>query len=171
VRHFANARPPEDETAKLLTAVVRVFGRVRLRVFGTSMVPSILPGDLIYVCSAAVTEIARGEIVLYSREGRLFVHRVVACITTSKQAFLVTRGDRLCNDDFPISSNELLGRVISVQYSDGRRHWLIRSSTHLNIWKKIIVFILQRSDRATHLYLRLASWWSSFCSGRASCQA
>jgi signal peptidase I len=135
------------------------------------MVPSILPGDLIYVCSAAITEIARGEIVLYSREERLFVHRVVECITISKQVFLVTRGDRLCNDDFPISSGELLGRVTSVQYSDGRRHRLIRSSIHLNIWKKMIVLILQRSDRATHLYLRVASWWSSVFSGRASCQA
>src|SRR5580700_2818508 len=61
----------------LAEEVVRTFGQVRLRVFGTSMVPSILPGDLISIQRATVSEISIGEIVLYSREERLFAHRVV----------------------------------------------------------------------------------------------
>jgi len=72
---------PENESTTLACSlageVVRRFGKVRLRVFGTSMLPSILPGDLISVQRAGLSGISSGEIVLYSREGRLFAHRVV----------------------------------------------------------------------------------------------
>src|ERR1700676_5350556 len=97
----------------LAEEVVRTFGEVRLRVFGTSMVPSILPGDLISVQRAGVSEISSGEIVLYLREGRLFAHRMVALDANSEHARLITRGDRLLHNDPPVSSAELLGRVIS----------------------------------------------------------
>jgi hypothetical protein len=103
------------ERAILLGDVVRDFGSVRLRVFGTSMVPSILPGDVISVRRADISEITSGQIVLYSRAGRLFAHRVVAGIGSPEEPLLVTHGDRLTHDDFPISSNELLGLVTSGQ--------------------------------------------------------
>ena len=95
--------------------VVRTFGEVRLRVFGTSMVPSIHPGDLVTVQRAGLSEISSGEIVLYSREGRMFVHRVAECGNNSDGPFLITRGDRLRQNDPPVSTAELLGRVTSIQ--------------------------------------------------------
>ena len=61
----------------LAEEVVRAFGEVRLRVFGTSMVPSILPGDLVLIQRANLHEISAGEVVLFLQNGRLFVHRVV----------------------------------------------------------------------------------------------
>ena len=75
--------------------VVRTFGEVRLRVFGTSMAPSILPGDLVSVQRAGLMEISPGDIVVFSREGRLFVHRVVwrADVWTSPSQLSVNRPD------------------------------------------------------------------------------
>jgi len=100
--------------------VVRTFGEVRLRVFGTSMVPCVLQGDLISVQRAKLSEISPGEIVLYLRDGGLFVHRVVARAGSLDDPCLVTRGDRLSYNDPLVSSSELLGRVTSIQTGDGR---------------------------------------------------
>jgi signal peptidase I len=158
----------------LAEEVVRTFGEVRLRVFGTSMVPSILPGDLISIQRAAASEISSGEIVLYTREGRLFAHRVVGRAGSAGQPFaaqgeslLITRGDRLRYNDPPVSSSELLGRVISIGRGDRQLEPLPRAigSNHP------LIRLLQSSDRATYLYLRLASLWRTLFPRRAECRA
>ncbi len=140
--------------------VVRTFGNVRLRVLGTSMVPSILPGDLISVQRANVSEISRGEIVVYAREGRMIVHRVVGCtdgpeqpIVTESKNPLITRGDRVRHNDSPVSSSELLGKVISIERGNFQR----RPVPGLHGWGRMIVQLLRYSDHATYLYLRLAA--------------
>jgi signal peptidase I len=151
--------------------VVRTFGEVRLRVFGTSMVPSILPGDLIFIQRAHLSEISPGEIVLYSREGRLFAHRVVARAGSHDNLRLITRGDRLSHNDPPVLSSELLGRVTSIQCADGRGHRQLQPAARVNAWGQLIVRLLRTSDRATYLYLRLDGYWRSFVPGRAACRA
>jgi signal peptidase I len=165
---------PESVTTQacgLAGDIVRTFGEVRLRAFGTSMVPSILPGDLISIQRASLSEISSGEIVLYSRDGRLFAHRVVARAGSHDDPRLITRGDRLSHNDPPVSSSELLGRVTSIQCGDGRGHRRVQPAARLNAWEQTIVRVLQSSDRATYLYLRLAGYWRSFFSGRAACRA
>src|ERR1700730_2178558 len=104
----------------LAEEIVRTFGEVRLRVFGTSMVPSILPGDLVTIQRTSLKDISPGEVVLFLQKGRLFVHRVVAqkvaaTADSPSQSCLITRGDRLRHDDPPVSSVELLGRVFSIE--------------------------------------------------------
>src|SRR5260370_5992669 len=116
---ISRSHEPTIAACGLAGEVVRTFGEIHLRVFGTSMVPSILPGDLISVQRAGLSEISRGEIVLYAREERLFAHRVVARVGSNDDPRLITRGDRLSYNDPPISSCELLGRVVSVQCADG----------------------------------------------------
>ena len=165
---------PENVTTQacgLAGDIVRTFGEIRLRVFGTSMVPSILPGDLISIQRASLSEISPGEIVLYSREGRLFAHRVVARAGTQDDPQLVTRGDRLSHNDPPVSSSELLGRVTSIQSADGRGLRQIRPAARLSAWEQMVLRVLRTSDRATYLYLRLEGYWRSFFSGGAACQA
>lgn len=150
--------PQELKAATLACAlagdVVRTFGEIRLRVFGTSMVPSILPGDLISVQRAALCNISSGEIVMYSRKGRLFAHRAVRCVGSPEPSLLITRGDRLRDDDPPVSSTELLGKVISVQRGNSPE---MPTVPRLNGWKRIIVYIFRNSDLATYLYVRLAA--------------
>jgi signal peptidase I len=153
----------------LTEEVIRNFGEVRLRVFGTSMVPSILPGDLVLIQKASLNEISQGEIVLFLRDGRLFVHRVIspagaATSDGSADQFLVTRGDRQRQDDGPVSSSELLGRVVSLE-RDNRSIDLKPDCSN-----RMIVRLLQSSDRVTSLYLRLASYWRTISPGRANCQ-
>ena len=151
--------------------IVRKFGEVRLRVFGTSMVPSILPGDMISVQRADLPDISPGEIIMYLRDGRLFVHRVVARAGSNDDPRLITRGDRLTYDDPLVSSSELLGRVTSIQTHDGRRHREVRPADGLSVWEKMFVHVLRTSENATYFYLRLARHLPRFFSRRTACQA
>ena len=155
-----------DQTATTLACglagdVIRTFGKVRLRVFGASMVPSILPGDLITVQRAVASEISSGEIVLFAREGRMFAHRVVSRTDGPEQPCanrgespLITRGDRLRRNDPPVSSSELLGRVISIERGNSQR----RPAGGLTGWERMIGCLLRYSDHATDAYLRLAAF-------------
>jgi signal peptidase I len=154
----------------LAEEVVRTFGEVRLRVFGTSMVPSILPGDLVSIRQASLNEISPGEVVLFLRKGRLFVHRVVdlrivATAGSAGESCLITRGDRLRHSDPPVSGAELLGRVVSIE-RENRKIKLPGVESN-----RLILSLLQSSDRATYLYLRLAACWRTIFLRRAKCQA
>ncbi len=157
---------------ELAGEVVRTFGQVRLRVSGTSMAPSILPGDFISVQRARWDEISRGEIVMFSQRERLFVHRVAARRVVSsadgpEEPCLITRGDRHRRDDPPVFPSQLLGRVVSIE----RGHRNVTLQAQRPGPNRPIVRLLQTSDRATYFYVRLAGWWRTLFLRRAKCPA
>jgi len=152
----------------LAAEIAGVFGSVRLRVSGTSMAPTLCPGELVSVEKTRMTEILPGEIVVFARNGRLIVHRVLSTIQCHGESNLVTRGDRTRKNDAPVSSSEFVGRVTHVE-SD---HSGALASSRLNLASRAISRLLSFSDRATHLYLRLASCWRKlFFAGRTVCRA
>jgi hypothetical protein len=151
---------------ELAGEVVRTFGEVRLRVLGTSMVPAIHPGDLISIQHASLSEISLGEIVVYSREGRLIAHRVVGRASSSEQPLLIMRGDRLRKDDAPVFLPELLGRVHLIERGQRR----LQPATGLSMWERMILRLLRFSDRATYLYLRLDAGRQRLFPGRTECR-
>ena len=155
----------------LAEEIVRTFGEVRLRVFGISMVPSILPGDLVFILRADISEISSREIIMYSRAGRLFVHRVVACTNSADQPMLITRGDRLDHNDPPVSSTELLGRVTSIQRPDGIGYRQIEFPSLPFEQNHMMLRALRTSDRATYFYLRLSALWRALVHRGEKCQA
>jgi len=73
--------------------------------------------------------------------------------------------DRLRHDDPPVSSPELLGRVVSIERDHRKVDFSAIESNHL------IVRLLQSSDRVTYLYLWLAAGWRNLFLRRAKCQA
>jgi len=137
----------------LAAEVAGTFGRVCLRVSGTSMVPAIRPGDLISVERARAGEISPGEIVVFAWEGRLIAHRVVARTGSPDEGYLVTRGDRTRRNDALVSSAELIGRVARIERGGSR----VRARSRLNVAEQVICHVLRFSDRATYLYLRLVA--------------
>src|SRR4030095_8213006 len=81
-----------DNTVEGLAAeVLGCFGELQLRVIGSSMFPSVRPGDVLTIRRCAMSAVESGAIVLFTRDGRLFAHRVVA----RRNTHLVTRGDAL----------------------------------------------------------------------------
>jgi hypothetical protein len=86
------------------------------------MWPWVRGGDVLVVRRAAARSLRRGDIVLFARQGRLFAHRLLRVKHSGGRGapVLLTRGDALPNPDEPVTSRELLGRVMAVE-RDGRR--------------------------------------------------
>jgi Peptidase S24-like len=82
---------------------------VRLRVHGESMLPTLWPGDIVEIAGCSFEDVQPGEIVLARREGRLFLHRLVASCQLDG---FVLRGDSMPGPDPPFPSEALLGRLV-----------------------------------------------------------
>jgi signal peptidase I len=109
---------PQEEESNPIAAKLRADGSVCFRVFGASMFPWIRSGDLVFVRSFAYEQALRGDVVLFEREERLFVHRVIRAAVGGargkERGALITKGDALDGEDEPVMREEFLGRVIRV---------------------------------------------------------
>ncbi|MGB0034721.1 MAG: signal peptidase I [Candidatus Acidiferrales bacterium] len=122
--------PLEEGSANFLREPARIAERVRsresacLRVLGGSMFPWIRPGDLLFVRRFAFQMISPGDIILFQRDERFFVHRVIRRIPARANVgahdSLITKGDALDGEDAPISEADFLGRAIRIHRR--RRH-------------------------------------------------
>ena len=110
------ARLREHIKQDLAAEVLRTTGQVQLAAFGYGMLPSFWPGDVLTIERRAFEHIRPVDIVLFSREERLFIHRVVRV----EPDLLVTRGDAMPSEDAPVSPAQLMGIVTSVRGADGR---------------------------------------------------
>ncbi len=135
----------------LAAEVVSSFGEVCLRVTGSSMLPSVWPGDILTVCRTDVAAVVPGEIVLSRCDGWLLAHRVVGKVERQGEQFLITRGDSLPLADPPVSREDLLGTVTSIVRGVRR----ITPRLRLTFYERALSFILRHSDRATSVLLRL----------------
>ena len=140
--------PAAHDTVEGLAAEVLCrFGEVRLRVTGSSMLPSIQPGDVLTIHRCVMSSVEAGAIVLFTRDGRLFAHRAVARWNTH----LVTRGDALELQDPSVRQDQLLGRVVTLT-RNGRR----RQPPSLTIGRRIAAAVVRRSARARWLLVAVA---------------
>jgi hypothetical protein len=97
----------------LVAEVLAVSGAVSLRVTGRSMLPSVWPGDVLFVRRRSVEQVVRGDILLFRRQGRLFAHRVVS-VVADELGRLVVRGDGLPAADAPVLREEVLGTASRI---------------------------------------------------------
>jgi Peptidase S24-like len=104
------------ERSGLVADALRLGGRLRLRVYGESMLPTLWPGDVVEIASCSPDDIRPGEIVLARRDGRLFLHRLVTPCTSSG---FTLRGDSMPGPDLRFSAEALLGRLVGST-DDGR---------------------------------------------------
>jgi Peptidase S24-like len=105
---------PADARLDLATEVLRRFGEIRFIARGSSMIPSIYPGDLLTVRSHRVADRRHGQIVLCLREGRFWAHRVIRRWRDGNRFLVSTRGDALQHEDPSIDESQLLGSVTSI---------------------------------------------------------
>lgn len=159
----AKAPMPNTSTAEL----IRTLQVVWLPTKGTSMVPAIHPGDLLCVKRVDLGEVSRGDVIVYARQGRLIVHRVVVTRTDpSCEPFLITRGDRSLKNDVDVLSSELVGLVIMLERDRQRRSL----GQHLSPAERAIRCLLCSSDWATYFYLRLSALCRKLYPRRSRCE-
>jgi len=147
-----NAAPETREACKLeLTAeILREFSEVRFVAQGTSMLPTIFPGDCLTVESFGAEPPRRGDVVLCRRGDAFRVHRIVRILEKGPATFYVLRGDALTEDDPPVSAGDLLGRVTSL----ARRGKSVQLDSAQRVSHRLLRSIVRRSKIATVLLLR-----------------
>lgn len=101
--------------------LLREAGELRFVARGSSMLPVICPGDEIIVRRASLANIHVGDVVLFRRDGRWFVHRVRQIRAAMPEPYLITQGDALTCTDGEVGTNELLGRVETVVRNGQKR--------------------------------------------------
>lgn len=113
--------------ARLDVAVesLRLSGRLRLRVTGSSMLPTIRPGSRVLIRRVAQDEVQPGQIVLVRTETGFRLHRLVAIVSAPDGARLITRGDNHMEDDPGIDPSELLGVFAAVEHAPPKWRTLI----------------------------------------------
>ena len=131
---------------ELAGEVLRSSGTLRLQVTGWSMLPAVLPGDTLVIEHIHSDAISPGDIVLFGRDRRFFVHRVVAGNQPKSDAVL-TRGDALPATDPPVPASDLLGRV-SLILRNGKYFQPRRS---LRLSERAVAALVRRSDFAARV--------------------
>lgn len=130
--HESTGRKFVSDPARAVIQKLRAGKAACVFVTGGSMWPAIRSGDIVFVKGAAISQVSAGQVAVFEREGRLFVHRILARIDATGQegkgSFLLTKGDALGGTDLPVSSQEFLGRVVRLHRGD--RHIDMESLFH-----------------------------------------
>jgi signal peptidase I len=103
-----------------IAAALQRRGRISLRVQGASMLPWVRPGDIARIRKVSADAIRCGDVVLFRRENRLFVHRIIEKGGSLDAAEFRAKGDAHPTCDGVVEHQELLGRVVRL-YRSGRR--------------------------------------------------
>lgn len=156
-------QPSSDSHAlkcELASEVLRSSGCLRLQVTGWSMLPTVWPGDTLTIERIPSAAVVEGDIVLFSRDRRLFTHRVIArgIVTQGvaakghpQDAAILTRGDAMPACDPPVPESDVLGRV-SLILREGR---CIEPSRSLGFRDRAVAALVQRSTLAARIVVGL----------------
>jgi len=117
-------------------------GSVCLRVLGGSMTPWIRSGDLVFIKRFDFERVSTGDVILFERDDRFFVHRIIGrahnLSARKGVAQLVTKGDALDGVDAPVSAAEFLGRATRIHR--GHRHIDLESFTQVLFGRALALF-------------------------------
>ena len=141
-KHDARLDLAQEVRLNLAADVLYRFGEVRFVAHGSSMIPSIYPGDLLIVRSESIAKARLGEVVLFLLGGRFFVHRVMRKWPERNRIVFATRGDALTQEDPSVDGSQLLGRVTSIL----RHGKPVKSATRLHPWTKLLRWGVRNSD-------------------------
>jgi signal peptidase I len=146
-----SAHTLEEIRSSLAGEVLFRQGVLNLRAFGTSMLPTLWPGDLATVQSCNFDDVQAGDIVLYLREGRLYLHRVTRKVFASSARCLVTRGDSMPAEDPPVRPVEVLGKVVEIRHHGA----VVVPTGERSIRVRILSCILGHSSLCMRVLMRL----------------
>lgn len=110
------------------------------------MLPALIPGDVVQFHSCAAEHAEAGDVVLFRRGERFVVHRVV----TKTSDGLLTQGDALAQPDLPVSSADVIGKMVGIT----RRGNVVKQHRRSGPSLYFSRLLLGRSDLATRLLLR-----------------
>jgi len=121
-----------DIKYSLAIEALRSQGRVRVAAFGTSMLPTIWPGDVLEISRTELQELNAGDVVALVLADGLRVHRLEALVATADGTYLRTRGDSVPESDPLTPANQLAGKVVGLErlgrsMQVRRQTWAVRA--------------------------------------------
>ena len=137
----------EGHKLELAVQVLNSGGAIRMEALGTSMLPSIWPGDILSIEHRAGQEMVAGDIVLVARDRRFFVHRLIA----KHSSGWITRGDCLPQNDQSVTEVQVLGKVSLID----RKTRVLVPTPRLSHFARSLAWTLCRSDFLRQIALRL----------------
>ena len=139
----------EEHKLELAAELLRSGGSIRVRAFGTSMLPTIWPGDILQIESKACDESALGDVILVKRERSILIHRLVN--KDGKQ--WITRGDAMPQNDPPVAPADVLGRVSRIR----RRNWVLQASGRIQPLERALAWLICHSQTCRKIALLIHS--------------
>jgi len=144
-----------DSKLQLAAEVLRSRGAIRLQAQGSSMIPTIWPGEILSIESRSYGEVDAGDVVLIMRDGRCFAHRLIEKRAMPGEMVFITRGDALPKNDPPAAETEFLGKVVGIRLG----HRLVIPARRMSAPARAVAWAAGRCDPCHNLVLRLHSWW------------
>jgi signal peptidase I len=132
---------------ELAGEVLRSSGELRLRVTGWSMLPTVMPGDTLVIDRVESDAVVEGDVILFGRDRRFFVHRVKAKRNDPQGAEFLTWGDSMPAPDPPVSESELMGRVSFIL----RNGKCIEPARSLSVPGRAVAALVRRSVLAARV--------------------
>jgi len=136
---------------ELAITLLRSGCPILLRVLGSSMLPSIWPGDILTIEKSTPDRIRPGSIVFTCPDNQATIHRLLK----KEGAGFVTRGDSMPQSDPPLNASEILGKVTTIQR--GLSSWEPRRT--VSVPAQILAAMIAHSDWCRSVALRLGSRW------------
>jgi len=105
----------DSDLLKLCQETLEKGSFLRLRALGSSMFPSLRPGDVITVESVEPHTILLGDVIFYRQNGRLYAHRVIGKKGVDETDLFITRGDYVPSSVSYINDYEIMGKVVNIE--------------------------------------------------------
>jgi len=86
---------------------------IRISTYGSSMFPLITTGDKITISPGENFVI--GNLIVFTRNDQMVCHRLVRAFEKGGIKYYQTQGDSFFGVDEPITSDQILGRVIKIE--------------------------------------------------------
>jgi Peptidase S24-like len=144
----------EQIKCELAAQVLKDSGMLRLRASGSSMLPSVWPGDILTIRPQRFERWRPGDIALYMRAGHFFIHRVIT--VSNSGDFLIVQGELLPQPDPPVVAEEVLGKVVAIE-----RNGLPVQTTWPSISLRIFASALWNCDFLLRVVMAIHAYQSS----------
>ncbi len=113
-----------EESAKTIGKELLASNRsLKLKLGGYSMYPTLLPNDLATVEPIELSQLRKGQIVVFEQNEKWLAHRLVRV----KNKIYTTQGDSILKPDASLAQNQLIG-VITEVWRDGKKLQLSQSA-------------------------------------------
>jgi signal peptidase I len=124
---------------------------LRIKPAGYSMFPAIRPGDVVIIAPVKNrSNLTPGDIVVFKRDSDFVLHRLTDIRNHEENILCVTRGDSSTNEDKPITADEIIGVVTTIE-TKRRRMQPHRHNIHyrcnramvkiIHLWNKLLRLI------------------------------